>query len=475
MRTGSMDDIEAYVDEVWEDVVADIAALVAHPSVADAGKSMPGAPFGATVRDALDCALDIAHRLGYETGDDGGYVGIADIAGELDGHIATIAHVDVVPAGPGWATDPYVMERREGWLLGRGVIDDKGPAVLSLYAGAYLLSRGIKPRYGFRALLGCDEEVGMTDVHHYLESHEQPLFLFTPDAEFPVCNAEKGCFGGMFVSAPIKDGAIESWSGADATNAIPSESVCVLAVPVSELPAPRSHAERLTVEPLGEGRSRIFAKGIGGHASLPQGTVNAIALIVDYLQEISAERPDLLSEGERTYLNLLSIVHEGTAGEGLGIEAESAAFGPLTCNAGTIKVSDGRISQTIDVRYPDSITCDEMSMICRAHAARYGAEFVLDSTKEPFSTSAESPAVQALLDTYREVTGKHAEPFSMGGGTYARNFKSAVSFGPEDNDLELPEWTGTMHGPNEAANEALLRDALKMYILAILRLNELEL
>ena len=26
MRTGSMDDIEAYVDEVWEDVVADIAA-----------------------------------------------------------------------------------------------------------------------------------------------------------------------------------------------------------------------------------------------------------------------------------------------------------------------------------------------------------------------------------------------------------------------------------------------------------------
>ena len=106
MRTGSMDDIEAYVDEVWEDVVADIAALVAHPSVADAGKSMPGAPFGATVRDALDCALGIAHRLGYETGDDEGYVGIADIAGELDGHIATIAHVDVVPAGPGWATDP---------------------------------------------------------------------------------------------------------------------------------------------------------------------------------------------------------------------------------------------------------------------------------------------------------------------------------------------------------------------------------
>ena len=81
------------------------------------------------------------------------------------------------------------MERREGWLLGRGVIDDKGPAVLSLYAGAYLLKHGITPRYTFRALLGCDEEVGMSDVHHYLENYADPDFLFTPDAEFPVCNA----------------------------------------------------------------------------------------------------------------------------------------------------------------------------------------------------------------------------------------------------------------------------------------------
>lgn len=475
MRADVMEDVENYVDEVWEDVVADIATLVAHPSVADSSVGEAGSPFGAPVRGALDSALAIAERLGYQVGDDEGYVGFADIAGERSGHIATIAHVDVVPAGPGWATDPFTMERHEGWLLGRGVIDDKGPAVLSLYAGAYLLRAGITPRYTFRALIGCDEEVGMTDVHHYLATHEQPLFLFTPDAEFPVCNAEKGCFGGTFVSAPIEGGVIESWSGAEATNAIPSESVCVLAVPASELPAPCAHADRLVVEVLDGTRTRIFAQGIGGHASLPEGTINAIALIVGYLQEVASARPDLFAEAELAYLNLLSIVHEGTAGEGLGIEAESDAFGSLTCNAGTIDVCDGRISQTIDVRYPDSITCDEMAMICRAHAARYGAEFQRGRSKEPFSVSADSPAVQALLNVYREVTGKPAEPFSMGGGTYARNFACAVSFGPEDNGLELPEWAGGMHGPNEAACEALLRDALKMYILAILRLNELDL
>ncbi len=475
MRAGVMESVEKYVDEVWEDVVSDISALVAHPSVADATAAKPGAPFGDAVRDALDCGLAIAERLGYETGDDEGYVGFADIPGERPGQLATIAHVDVVPAGPGWSTDPYTMERRDGWLLGRGVIDDKGPAVLSLYAGAYLLHAGITPRYTFRALIGCDEEAGMTDVHHYLKGHEQPLFLFTPDAEFPVCNAEKGCFGGTFTSAPIEDGAIVSWSGAEATNAIPSESVCVLAASRAALPAPQAHSDRISLEDAGEGRTRVFAQGIGGHASLPEGTLNAIALVVGYLREVAEACPDLFDPAELSFLDLLSVVHDGTAGEGLGIEAESEAFGPLTCNAGTIEVADGRIVQTIDVRFPDTIACDEMSMICRAHASRYGAEFAPGRSKEPFSVSADSPAVQALLNTYREVTGKPAEPFSMGGGTYARNFASAVSFGPEDNGLELPTWAGSMHGPNEAANEALLRDALKMYILAILRLNELEL
>ena len=69
--------VAKYVDEVWEDVVADIAQLVSYPSVAVAADAEPGAPFGRPVRDALDCALGIAQKLGYQTSDDEGYVGIA--------------------------------------------------------------------------------------------------------------------------------------------------------------------------------------------------------------------------------------------------------------------------------------------------------------------------------------------------------------------------------------------------------------
>ena len=62
--------VTEYVDEVWEDAVADIEQLVSYPSVAVSADAEPGAPFGRPVRDALDCALGIAQKLGYQTSDD---------------------------------------------------------------------------------------------------------------------------------------------------------------------------------------------------------------------------------------------------------------------------------------------------------------------------------------------------------------------------------------------------------------------
>ncbi len=464
--------VDAYIDEVWDDVLHDIGELVSHPSIADDAQAEPGAPFGAAARAALDCGLAIAGRLGYQTGEDEGYIGWGDIPGQTDTQVATIAHIDVVPAGPGWATDPFTMERREGWLLGRGVLDDKGPAVLSLYAGAFFAHEGITPRYTFRALLGSDEEAGMSDVHRYLEHHDDPAFLFTPDASFPVCNAEKGCFNGTFTSGSITGGRIVSWSGAEATNAIPSKSELELTVDAATLPAPQAHADRIEITSACPGVARIVAQGIGGHASSPEGTVNAIGLIVGYLQEIRS----LFNEDEQRALDLLALIHADTTGDAVGIASESAAFGPLTLNAGTIAVrADGRIEQTVDVRYPDSTTSAQIADTLSALAGQYGSTFALDWAKEPFSVNADHPAVQTLLEVYHDVTGKPAEPFSMGGGTYARNFACAVSFGPEGDMSEAPSWVGAIHGANEGVSEASLRQALKIYILALVRLMELDL
>ena len=72
------------------------------------------------------------------------------------------------------------------------------------------------------------------------------------------------------------------------------------------------------------------------------------------------------------------------------------------------------------------------------------------------------------------MTGEDAKPFTMGGGTYARHFPYAVSFGPEHVDLPLPEFGGPMHGANEAAPIDKPLEAVKIYILALLRLEEID-
>ncbi len=53
--------VAEYVDEVWEDVVADIEQLVSYPSVAVAADAEPGGPCGCPGRDGLDCAVGCAH------------------------------------------------------------------------------------------------------------------------------------------------------------------------------------------------------------------------------------------------------------------------------------------------------------------------------------------------------------------------------------------------------------------------------
>ena len=72
--------------------------------------------------------------------------------------------------------------------------------IVTLYALKFLKEQGYQLRYPIRAIVGDNEETHMNDVKYYLENYPAPVFCFTPDAEFPVCNGEKGHFGGKIVS-----------------------------------------------------------------------------------------------------------------------------------------------------------------------------------------------------------------------------------------------------------------------------------
>ena len=454
--------IDAYIAENKEQLLQDIAALVAIDSVE--GTPEEGAPFGAGPRAALDKTLELAAGMGLATRNCENYIGYAELAGaDPEKYLATICHVDVVPVGNGWSQDPFKMQIRDGWMIGRGVADDKGPMVATLYALKFLKEEGVSLRYPIRAMVGDNEETHMNDVEYYLKNYPAPVFCFTPDAEFPVCNGEKGHFGAELVS-PVCNGEIKEFEGGVANNAVPDRASALVETDITKL----KNAPNITLEPEGNG-VRIRGWGKSGHAAMPEGTVNAISLIVNCLLKSGVCTPQ-----EEAYLNVLHTLHADTDGSALGIAADDGLFDPLTIIGGTIEMADGVIRQSFDCRYPTNTDPEKMTAAIRKVC---GSAATLEnvSSRVPFYIDADSPAIQTLINTYNDVTGEGKKPFTMGGGTYARHFPYAVSFGPEHTDIEIPSFAGPMHGANEGTPFEKLVEALKIYILALLRLQEIEL
>ena len=410
---------EAYLEKNWPAMVQDIDRLVKIESVEDLEASEPGAPFGPGPKTALTEALSIAEDMGFSTCDVDGYMGYADLAGAGDKQIGIIGHMDVVPAGPGWHHEPYAVTEKEGFLIGRGVLDDKGPSLMALHAMKCLADLGLGFNHTIRFLFGVNEESGMNDVPYYRERFVDPAFLFTPDAEFPVCHGEKGGFDARITSGSISDPVIVEFAGGAAPNAVPGVAHAVVRADAAVLP----EAESITVTDLGNGAARIEALGKSAHASMPENGVNAIELVVRYLLA-----NELCSADERAFLEFQEKLLGATDGSGDGLKSEDDYFGPLTVIGGTVAMQDGRFVQTMDSRFPTSITEADIAAAMRAHTDPIGATFEVTLVKAPFLVKPDTPEIQTLLRAYNEITGVDAEPFTMGGGTYARVFSRAASF-----------------------------------------------
>ncbi len=104
--------------------------------------------------------------------------------GEGD-HLCFAGHVDVVPAGDGWDSEPYTLVQRDGYLYGRGTQDMK--------SGVAAFTQAVSEAEEFSGtlslLLTSDEEgeatYGTIKVLEYLKEND-----FLPDA---VVVAEPTC------------------------------------------------------------------------------------------------------------------------------------------------------------------------------------------------------------------------------------------------------------------------------------------
>ncbi|MEG1060867.1 MAG: Sapep family Mn(2+)-dependent dipeptidase [Oscillospiraceae bacterium] len=461
-------DMTAFISENEQNIIKDIKRLIDIKSVKDIPAQ--GAPYGAGVRAVQLEAMKLCCELGLEVTDCDGKIAYAHY-GNKDKFIGVIAHMDVVPEGGGWNSDPYCCTERDGYLVGRGVLDDKGPFVVAAYAIRYLIENKIKLNYGIRLIMGLDEETGMSDIEYYKENCALPIFTFTPDADFPVGHGEKGIYSSDLVSKAISGGNILELCGGVASNVVADYACAVIK---------QSEKDKLTDAAKGrndvkvsvcDAGVKVEAFGRAAHAGQPHTGINANNILMAFLSGSGS-----LTSDEKSAAEFIALASGSFDGDQFGIEAEDGLFAPNSIIGGMLSMQDRSLVLNLNSRYNTKLKPEEIEKKIEQTAAKNGFSVANVENSGPFYMSPEHPAVKTMCDIYNEVTDSHEKPFVMSGGTYARHMDNAVSYGIEfpNQGKEDPEWVGGVHMKNEALKIERAKQACEIFINTFIKLQNIE-
>jgi len=190
--------IEEYFHNHKDEMLNDICDLIRIRS--DRSEAKEDMPFGEGPAKALKAALELAEGMGFNTTNYDNYVGAIDF-NDKEKQLDILAHLDVVPVSDDWTvTKPFEPIMKDGKLYGRGSADDKGPALAALYALKAVKDLNIPLSKNVRLILGTDEECGSSDIAYYYKKEKEAPMTFSPDADFPVINIEKGGLHSPFES-----------------------------------------------------------------------------------------------------------------------------------------------------------------------------------------------------------------------------------------------------------------------------------
>lgn len=439
--------IDAYFEEHKDKLVRDICRLIDIKSVRE--ESREGKPFGDGPAKALEEALKIAGELGFLPVNMENYVGTVDI-NDKPTELSILAHLDVVPEGKGWTKEPFRGTVEDGLIFGRGAMDNKGPAVASLYALA--AAREIEPNLtkNARLILGTAEETGSEDIAYYYEHVSPSPKTFSPDADFPVINIEKGRYAPTVGAVWQEDKALPrviSIKGGDSVNVVPPEATAVVeGVDFDMLDAMSEMIEeysgaKFTLEEDGD-LIKITAHGKNAHAAEPSEGVNALTamlFLVSHFRMAPSRGYEMISA-----LNEL-FPHGDFYGKYLGIEQKDEVSGELTLNLGVMEFNLTGVSARFDCRFPVSGTKESVAEAAELRLKAKGIEIKgTNDITMPHHTPEDSPFVKTLLKVYEDYTGSKGECLAIGGGTYVHGIEGAVAFG-----CTMPGKDNRIHGADE--------------------------
>jgi succinyl-diaminopimelate desuccinylase len=472
------------IDHRRDDIIAMLRDMIAFKSVK--GESSDGKPFGEEVHRIFVDMLARGASDGFETLDADGFGGHIEWQGlELDenGEVLAAAdqvlgipvHLDVVPEGSDWSRDPYGGEIVDGRIYGRGTTDNKNAVVAVYCAMKALKDSGFVPKKSVRLILGLDEETGWSGMGKYLDIAGTPDFGFVPDADFPAINGEKGIINFELAKKLQKTNEkglrVRSIEGGNAPNMVPDHAGAII---MDEI----NHDYEAVKEKIAAFRARtghkVYGKGVGrafkiethgvsAHAALPETGVNAISILLDFLNEL-----DVANESIRDFIAFYrEYIGFETDGTRMGIGFSDAPSGKLTLNVGMIGMDSEAVILTINARYPVTMNETQVYDALLPFVHEHDLGIVKLHSMPPIYFPSDDPFIETLISIYREHTGdRTGQPLVIGGGTYARAIPNAVAFGPQ-----FPGRPDLMHQKDEYTDIDDLMRITHIYADAIYRLT----
>ncbi|MGG5319078.1 dipeptidase PepV [Enterococcus sp. AZ072] len=456
-----------------DDLMRDLEDLLRIDSVRDIEHGTKEEPLGPGPAAALRKVLEIAERDGFETKN------IENVAGHIDygdgeEMFGLLGHVDVVPVDDNWDTDPFEPVVKDGKLYARGSSDDKGPSIAAYYAMKIIKDLELPLSKKIRFIFGTDEESEWVGIHRYMEVEEMPKVGFSPDANFPIINGEKGIlsYEVTFDNQAGDTGAftLESFKAGMRTNMVPGDATAVLKVNDETKAADLKAAfETFTAEKEVDGEYKeengqitLTTIGKGAHAQEPKFGINAATYLATFLVD-----HDLDASGVHYVKVIADYMHLDYNGKKLNAYTKHDVMGETTSSANLFDYTqDGAKKVTLNIRHPEGITKDDILDNMKEVLKDEGVSIeIIGDVKTPHYVPGDDPLVKILLDVYEEHTGNKGEEQSIGGGTYGRILERGVAYG-----ALFPGEENVMHQPNEFMPVDSLLKATAIYADAIYRL-----
>ena len=322
-------DFNTEVLKYKDDFLKDLNTLVSYESVRDESTKAENAPFGKNCRDVLDAMLVMAKRDGFETKDIDGYAGVVEY-GQGEETFGVLGHLDIVPLGEGWTKDPLKVTLENGYIFGRGVMDDKGPALAGYYALKMIRDLNIPLKKRVMLITGCDEESGMECMNYYVDHAEVPQMGFVPDANFPVIYGEKG---GLHVGLVSSDATVikKLHAGSRPNIVIGKADVTVDVMSYQQEDLFKFYCATQGVKgsiKRSEDGVTLHIDGAFAHAAMPYNGINAAVLLLNFIGEAY---DDQLSKD-------LYFLLKDWMGKPVGIEKDGLYMSFLTMNTGIVNM-----------------------------------------------------------------------------------------------------------------------------------------